>query len=229
MSPLPRRGRRRTGKEPGDDAEPETPVAPTTGVPRRLGRRGGHARGRRFHRSAGEAGERCGPREDVPAAVQRPLRGRDPEPGRVPPRRNGRRDALPRGDRRPLPRLAAPPARPLQRALRVRGGVRQGRPEPGARPRGTGAELEAVRPQGLRQRRRGGDLGPAPVRPRPLRGPLPVWQGGAHRRRASPEGGDHGLEPVRGRGSRQREPALRGPRVPAHEPHHTSPDRRSSR
>ena len=44
MSPLPRRGRRRTGKEPRDDAEPETPIAPTTGVPRRLGRRGGHAR-----------------------------------------------------------------------------------------------------------------------------------------------------------------------------------------
>ena len=101
----------------------------------------------------------------------------------------------------------------------------KGEPKPGARPRGPGAELEDVRPQGLRQRVRGRDLGPAPVRPRSLRGPLPVRQGDAHRRRASPEGGDHGLEPVRGGRSRQLEPALRGPRVPAREPHRARPGR----
>ena len=86
--------------------------------------------------------------------------------------------------------------------------------------------MEAVRAEGLRQRLRGLDVGPAPVRPRALPRPLPVRHGGAGGRRRSPQGGDHGLEPVRGRRSRQLEPAVRCPRVPAHEPHRACADRR---
>jgi hypothetical protein len=61
-------------------------------------------------------------------------------------------------------------------------------------------------------------VGPSPLRSRALPRPLSLWQGDARRRRASPEGGDHRLEPVRGGRSRQLEPALRRPRVSTHEP-----------
>ncbi len=216
---------RRRGGGHGRD-EPEAPVAPQTGIPHGIGCRRGHARKRGLRGGSGEPGAGSDAADGRPSSVQRPLRGRDPEPGRLPARRDGCGDALPRRDGCSLPRLPAPPAQHLQRALRVRGGEPRERPEPGARPRGPGTGLEEVRAQGLGQRLRGRDVGPSAVRPRALPGPLPVRDRLARRRRRSPEGGDHRLESVRGWRSRQLEPAVRSPRVSAHEPHRAWADRR---
>ncbi len=139
--------------------------------------------------------------------------GRAAQPHRVPPGRHGRRDDLPGGYGRLVAFLAAQQAGGIQRALHLRGRLRE-RPTPrGPRAGGTGPRLETLRPARHGQRRRRKFVRAAAFSQGPLPRTIPVCHGRVARQRPAVSGRNRRLEPVRAGRRRQRQLARGSPGV----------------